>query len=310
MDVSIIVPTYNRLWSLPKTIDSCKSNFCKIEIIVVDDGSTDGSFEWLQQQTNIKLIRQQNWGKCWAANKGFEIATGKYVRFLDSDDLLDENAIDEQFALAEKENANVVVSGYKIINEENEILKTQKWIYCNDFIAQQLGECDSSHYSAYLFEKEFITDIPHRPDFAFRDDRLFVLEVALKNPKISIHTGCALLHRTHQKERLQLTSKSNKNIQNLQHFNIYKKVLSQLSISEKLNERRIDASTKMLWPLAHWIAINNIKEANEIVKWIYELNPNFQIPNKGFLGYLYNNLGFKNTEYFLRLRRHLIIFKD
>jgi len=304
MDVSIIIPTYNRLWSLPAAIKSCKSSVCSIEIIVIDDGSTDESYNWLKQQTNIKVLRQENWGKCWAANRGFEIATGKYVRFLDSDDLLNENAIDEQFILAEKENANVVVSGYKIIDEKSTIIREQKWIYCDDFIAQQLGECDSSHYSAYLFEKAFLNDIRHRPDFAFRDDRLFVLEVAIKNPKVSIHIGYALLHRVHPNQRLQFTSHSY--IQNYQHHQLYKKIYSILSSRNQLTKRRINAGISILWSLAHWTAKYNLNDASQIAKWIFSLNSDFEIPEKGLLGFFYRTLGFKNTERMLRIRRTLL----
>ena len=310
IDISIIIPTYNRLWSLPKAIESCKSNLCKIEVIVVDDGSTDGTWDWLENRENVISIKQQNWGKCWAVNEAFKHAKGKYIKFLDSDDIINTNTLDEQFTLAEKENTDVVVSGYKLIDEKERALGEQYWIKCDDFIAQQLGECDSSHYSAYLFRKTFIEDIPHRADYSFRDDRLFVLEVATKNPKISVHNGFGLLHRVHTNMRLQNTSEINKNIQNIQHLNIYKKIISRLSIAEQLNERRINASIKVLWPLAHWIAITHINEANKVVKWIYELNPNFSIPNKGLLGYLYNKMGFKTTEYILRLRRQFRISKN
>lgn len=303
IDVSIIIPTYNRLWCLPKAIESCKSSVCTIEIIVIDDGSNDGTWEWLQNQKGIIALKFQNWGKCWAVNEGFKIAKGKYIRFLDSDDLLDSNAIDEQFCLAIEENADVVVSGYKLIDEKENLLKEQKWIYCDDFIAQQLGECDSSHYSAYLFKKIFINEIPHRPDFAFRDDRLFVLEVALKKPKVAIHSGHALYHRVHNNNRLQFSP--NKNIQNYQHHQLYKKIFELLAFSNELNKRRVDAGIKILWPLAHWIAKNDISEAHEIVKWLYSLNPDFEIPNKGVLGLFYRRLGFKSTERILRLRRYL-----
>jgi len=303
IDISIIIPTYNRLWSLPKAIESCQSNCCMLEIIVIDDGSDDGTWEWLQDQKGVISIKSQNWGKCWAVNKGFKIAKGKYIKFLDSDDMVNVEALDEQFILAEKENSDVVVSGYKLINHNDQIIKTQLWIHCDDFIAQQLGECDSSHYSSYLFRKTFIDEIPHRADYAFRDDRLFVLEVALKNPKISFHNGYALLHRMHPNIRLQHTSNGDKNIQNIQHLNIYKKVLAQLSILGELNERRIQASIKILWPLTHWIAKQNLDEAILLFKWIKELNPNFIIPEKGILGWMYHNLGFNKTEIILKIRR-------
>ncbi|MBB5438876.1 glycosyltransferase involved in cell wall biosynthesis [Pedobacter sp. AK017] len=306
MDLSIIIPAYNRLWSLPETIESCRGGHCLKEIIVVDDGSNDGTYEWLNKQNDIITLRQSHLGKCWAVNKAFQIAKGKYIRFLDADDLLFPSANDEQLSLGSLTSADIVVSGYQTFNNLKQTLKKQMWIETNDFIAQQLGECDSSHYSAYLFKRTFIENIPHRPDFAFRDDRLFVLEAALKYPKVAIHKGTALLHRIHYADRLQVSSGLKQEVQNFQHLHIYKNILQQLELEGRLTKRHIDAVLKILWPLAHWIAKNHLDEAEEVVKWIYNLDPGFSIPDRGLLGMLYRHLGFKNAERILKLRRQLI----
>ncbi|SHN24034.1 glycosyltransferase family 2 protein [Mucilaginibacter sp. OK098] len=307
VDISIIIPTYNRLWSLPQTIESCRNNNCSVEIIVVDDGSTDGTWEWLDQQKDLVIIDQPNLGKCQAVNKGFKAANGKYIRFLDSDDLLNSNANDEQFQLAELNNADVVISGYRCFNNDGQTISKQPWIETDDFIAGQLGEGDGSHYSAFLFRKDFIQEIPHRPDFAFRDDRLFILEVALKDPKTVVHPGTALLHRVAHHDRLQISSGLKQQVQNEQHLNLYKIILEQLSKEGRLTPRRIGASINILWPLAHWIALNDLSAAVKLVKWIFELNPGFKPPEKGVLGLLYQKLGFANTEKLLRLRRKLLL---
>jgi glycosyltransferase involved in cell wall biosynthesis len=305
MDVSVIIPTYNRLWCLPEAIESCIGGHCRVEIIVIDDGSTDGTIEWLNGRNDIVVLSQNHLGKCWAVNAAFGIAKGKYVRFLDSDDLINKNANDEQFVLAENTSADIVVSGYQVFSNKANILKEQAWIASNDYIAQQLGECDSSHYSSYLFKKAFISDIPHRPDYALRDDRLFVLECALKNPVVTVHQGTALLHRVEHNDRLQISSGIKFQLQNYQHLNIYKYILNRLKNNNELSERRINAATNILWPLAHWTAKTHLKEAVEIVKWIYELNPNFIPPEKGSLGFMYSKLGFKTTEKILWIRRLL-----
>jgi glycosyltransferase involved in cell wall biosynthesis len=303
MDVSIIIPTYNRLWSLPKTIESCRGTSCATEIIVIDDGSSDGTMDWLNEQQGLTILQQAHLGKCWAVNKGTAVATGKYIRFLDSDDMLAKGAIDEQFQLAEKGDSDIVVSGYNDIDWDDKILKTQQWVNCDDFIAQQLGECDGSHYSGFLFIKSFLNDIPHRPDYAFRDDRMLILEAALKCPKISIHQGTALLHRIHANDRLQLSSGLKLTVQNYQHLNIYKHILGRLKDRNELALRRIKAAENVLWPLCHWIAKDNLKDATAMLNWIYEFDPDFKIPEKGVLGSLYQKLGFQLTEGLLKVRR-------
>ncbi|WP_207422787.1 glycosyltransferase family 2 protein [Desertivirga brevis] len=306
MDISIIIPTFNRLWILPQAVNSCMGSKLSIEIIVVDDGSTDGTGEWLASQENIVRMTQSNWGKCWAVNAAFKIAQGKYIKFLDSDDMVAPGSLEEQFELAEQDNCDVVVSGYSLVDEKNEITLSQPWIECDDFIAQQLGESDSSHYSAYLFKKTFIEDIPHRPDFAFRDDRLFVLEVALKKPKVSVAKINGLLHRHHKNERLQFNNKLQAAVQNYQHINIYKKILNTLDKQSELTKRRINASSKILMPLIHWIAKDNLLEAEEAYNWLLKLNPeNIKGENKA-TDLLYKVIGFKRTEQLFKIRR---IFK-
>jgi glycosyltransferase involved in cell wall biosynthesis len=305
MDVSVIIPTYNRLWCLSQAIDSCRSTACKTEIIVIDDGSTDDTWQWLKEQQDLVIVKQDHLGKAWAVNKGYELAKGKYVRFLDSDDLLNKDAVDEQFKLAEDNASDVVVSGYSLFDEPGNIIRKQRWLDCDDFVAQQLGECDGSHYAAFLFTKNILRDIPHRPDYALRDDRMLILEIAVKTPKIAVHSGYALMHRVHQNNRLQFNVGLQQAVQNFQHLNIYKYIINKLDGQGNLNKRRISASVKILWPLAHWIAITHLQDAENVVEWIYQLDPDFIIPEKGLLGQLYKQLGFTATERLLKIRRSL-----
>jgi glycosyltransferase involved in cell wall biosynthesis len=301
--VSIIIPAYNRLWSLPRAIESCRQNKVKVEIIVVDDGSTDGTWEWLQTQTDIISIKQQNQGKCFAVNKGFEIATGEYIRFLDSDDMVAPNANNEQYKIATQTNADIVTAGYQTVDINDQIISETKWVECDDFIAQQLGECDGSHYSAFLFKKSFIADIPHRPDFALRDDRLFILECALKDPAIAVYNKPALLHRTHTNIRLQATDSNDTSGKNFQHYGIYKMILGRLEKEGRLTDRYKKASVNPLWHLAHWMATTHITDASKVYKWVYQLDPQFKPTENKALALLYKIFGFTFTERLLKLKR-------
>jgi hypothetical protein len=304
-DVSVIIPTYNRLWCLPKAIESCRQPGLDVEIIVVDDGSTDGTWNWLQKQTGVLALRQENLGQCWARNAGFDRATGKYIRYLDSDDWYHENTFLSQFRIAESQNADIVVAGYSV-SDNDHIIKRQDWITCDDFIAQQLGECDSSHHAAYFYRREFIADLPHRPDFALREDRLFVLEAALRHPTVAVFPLPAVNLRNHSHGRIQFPTGMRSVVTNFQHLQLYRKILKALDEEGELTLRRKRAAIKVLWPLAHWIAYTHLDEACEVAKWIYELDPEFMPPEQGMLGQFYRNLGFRGTEQILKLRRMLL----
>ena len=303
MDVSIIIPTYNRLWSLPKAVSSCFDPSLKIEVIVIDDGSMDGTWEWLGKQQNIIAIHQSNAGKDWAVNKGFAIATGKYIRFLDSDDWILANSTYQLFVEAEEKQSDIVCAGYQSFDENEKFIKETPWTICDDFLAQQLGECDSSHYSAYLFKKDFIKDIPHRQEFGALDDRQFVIETAMNVPKTSYISSATLAHRVHKNERLQNISGLTETAVHLARLNIYKKCFRTLEAKGLLTQRRKSAACNNLWHLAHWVAKTHLHDAREIYNWVYELDPDFKPRENIGIARLYKKIGFSNTEKLLRFRR-------
>lgn len=303
IDVSVIIPTFNRLWCLPGAIESCRSSQCVTEIIVIDDGSTDGTWGWLEKQDGLRIFRQENLGKDWAVNRGFSEALGDFVRFLDSDDLVVEGATDLQLKVARRCAADVVVAGYIEWDEDKGTRRTQEWVRCDDFIAQQLGECDSSHYSAYLFRREFLIDVPHRQEYGVRDDRQLVIEMSIKGPKISEVDIPALIHRKHNSPRLQSQAGLAQASTNWMHWQIYVKAAQRLEARGKFTIRRRKAMTKILWPLAHWIAYTRIDDACELERWIRDLDPAFVPPERGLLGLLYRVLGFRTTEVILKARR-------
>ena len=309
-DVTVIIPSKDRLWSLPKAVESCRSSRLTIEIIVIDDGSTDGTADWLRSQSDVIAIPGAGWGKPWGVNQAMAHATGRYLRYLDSDDWLNFGANELQFEVAEREQADMVVAGMDIYREEM-FVETLPWIPTDDFIAQQLGETRGSHYSAFLFRREFVKDIPHRTlfpasVFASRDDRCFILEVALRQPKIAVCHTSSLCHRHHMKDRLQFHYGLRGYGSHIQALYIYRQVLRLLDHSSHLTPRRKTAAAKVLWPLAHWIAYAHLDEACDLVRWIHELDPAFQPPETGLLGGLYRQLGFRSTERILGMRRAVL----
>lgn len=86
--ISVIIPAYNARTFLPEALASVHAQeLPPAEILVVDDGSNDGTAEWASGQENVRVIRQQNSGPSAARNRGLEEARGEFVAFLDADDL-------------------------------------------------------------------------------------------------------------------------------------------------------------------------------------------------------------------------------
>ena len=104
--VSVIIPVYNVSQYLNECLDSViNQTYSNLEIIVVDDGSTDNSGAicdlYAQRDSRMHIIHKRNGGQGSARNVGIDIATGKYVIFLDSDDYWDLNTIERLCGIAE-----------------------------------------------------------------------------------------------------------------------------------------------------------------------------------------------------------------
>ena len=97
--VSVIVPVYNAKDYIIRCIDSIlEQTFKDIELILIDDGSTDGSeliCDRYKSNNTVKVIHQENRGVSSARNRGLEVATGTYVAFVDSDDYLEKNMLQQ-----------------------------------------------------------------------------------------------------------------------------------------------------------------------------------------------------------------------
>lgn len=110
--VSIIIPCYNSEYYIAECIDSVLAqNYKNIEIIVIDDGSTDNSLDILNNYKGITIYTQKNSGACVARNRGIKNSRGKYIKFLDSDDFLEPGVIAKQVKLAETLADNTIVYG-------------------------------------------------------------------------------------------------------------------------------------------------------------------------------------------------------
>ena len=131
--VSIIMPIYNVAEQLEKAIQcALKQTYTNIEIILVDDGSTDGSGALCDQyrlkDSRIIVIHQKNAGSGFARNAGLDQATGQYIYFADPDDYFEANLIEETVAKATESSADIVVFGYfdEVVDKEGKVTTTEK----------------------------------------------------------------------------------------------------------------------------------------------------------------------------------------
>lgn len=122
--VSIIIPAYNASEFLAATLDSALAQTCPdVEIIVIDDGSTDATPDLLKTYSNhIRVSRQQNAGQAAARNHGARLAHGELLLFLDSDDLLNADFLTQQSALlARFYGADAVYCDHRTIDDTGQI---------------------------------------------------------------------------------------------------------------------------------------------------------------------------------------------
>lgn len=126
MAVSVIVPVYNVEKYLPKCIDSImKQSYSKLDIILVDDGSTDASGaicdSYATKDSRITVLHKRNGGLSDARNHGLDKATGEYVLFVDSDDYIHPQMVAILMEALEKNAADIAVCGFREVREEETI---------------------------------------------------------------------------------------------------------------------------------------------------------------------------------------------
>ena len=129
--ISIVVPIFNVENYLQRCIDSIiNQTYINIEIILVNDGSTDSCFKicekYAKQDARILVIDKKNGGLGSARNAGIEKMTGDYVAFVDSDDCLDSFFIEKLFSLLKLHDADIAVCGFCGFAKENELNKKKK----------------------------------------------------------------------------------------------------------------------------------------------------------------------------------------
>lgn len=125
--ISIIIPAYNSESTIRRCVDSIRNQtYRNLEIIVVNDGSTDSTSEVVNEINNtdsrVKLISIPNGGVSHARNVGIENATGDYITFVDSDDFIDSGMYEKLVQIIKKYSVKIAHCSYKNVNESGVVL--------------------------------------------------------------------------------------------------------------------------------------------------------------------------------------------
>lgn len=166
--VSIIVPCYNRAGIVEETLESAwRQTYRPVELIVVDDGSTDNSVavisEWIHRKNNecdrdfsIKTISQENGGVSKARNTGLLACTGEYIQFVDSDDILHPEKLDIQVAALRQHKADFCVCNIRYFIESIESDNTIVDFFSRSHSFDDFPLAYPMHTNASLFKRSAI----------------------------------------------------------------------------------------------------------------------------------------------------------
>ncbi len=139
--ISVVIPVYNTAEYLGQCLDTILlQTLQEIEVICIDDGSTDDSLSCLQGyaflDNRLKVVHQENAGSGVACNRGLKEATGEYVIFLDSDDFFEADMLEKMLARAELDKSDMVVCGHYIFDEK--LKKTETNLIPKQFLKQSI----------------------------------------------------------------------------------------------------------------------------------------------------------------------------
>ena len=189
--VSVIIPVYNVEEYLGECLDSIiNQTLNDIEIICINDGSTDNSLDVLEEyekrDSRIRIFSQENAGLSIARNNGLSKSNGKYIYFMDSDDILKESALEELYELSEDKNLDLTL--FKIINFDSDTKKESSSEYYEMSFLKHLVKDNVFNYEdvgpytvelcvtmgGKFFRHDLIRDMRFPDGLIFEDNPFFI----------------------------------------------------------------------------------------------------------------------------------------
>jgi len=198
--VSVVIPTYNHLKYLETAIESVKrQTYPYVELVVLDDGSTDGTRQALSGRTDLTYVYQENRGLPYARNAGFAHSSGGFVQFLDADDWLLPNAIEDNLhALLADAEAVFAYGMYEMVDWAGNLLYANKMVFDSDHYrhllwANVVGNPSTVMYRRSILEKHLFNT---SPEVKGCEDYDHYFTIAREHKVIS-HPGHVAVYRKH-----------------------------------------------------------------------------------------------------------------
>ena len=214
-EISVIIPVKNRAALLRKTLDNLLSQSKKPdEIIVIDDHSTDEIklviFDYL---TECIFLNNKGSGPGAARNLGLSVATGKYIQFFDSDDLMTHQKLEKQYLALESTGLDMAYGPY-VQAFENEIGWEQKDVIMqwsalpnNRSLTEWMLRGWNTITQACLFRKEFLENCPSwNESLITHEDYLYLFILSMNNPGIIHVHDEAVIYRQHGKQSTDMAT--------------------------------------------------------------------------------------------------------
>lgn len=196
--ISIVVPVYNAEKTLKRCVDSILNQHYQLfELILINDGSSDRSAELCEQYakeySKIKVYHQDNQGVAAVRNRGKKLATGKWITWCDSDDILAPNYLEELYNLTMKYNTSIAICTKQVVNNDLKNLENYEEgqdfsLSCEQFFEKMMyGELKGIGVSecGRLYRTEFLQDIVYPEGKSFEDSNTSY-QVVIKNDKVAI----------------------------------------------------------------------------------------------------------------------------
>lgn len=268
--VSVIIPAYNIDGYIERCVKSViRQDYDNLEIIIVDDGSTDDTpiicDRLTKEHSNVCVIHQKNQGLSEARNNGIKMSSGKFISLIDGDDEVEAGFISSLMRRIAKDGSDIAISGYKTVDESGELLEATSIANTvmsgSDATIELLTKQSDLFVIAWnkIYRKTLFIDNDIRyPKDRIHEDNLTTYKLLSKAKKVSVASNCGYKY---YKRNGSITSAKRTDIQ------VKEKINAALDAMEYLKDADLHAAAIYSLFLARIIDLNNaIKDDKPVTK--------------------------------------------